>query len=318
MIYYETDRGTIMQGDVFSQLAYIPDGSINTCITSPPYYGHRDYEHDDQIGQELTPADYIKKLVEVFRIVRAKLRVDGTLWVNIGDSYNGSGGDHEAHHKRNRPYIQREHGSTAKKNIRGYKPKDLIGIPWMLAFALRGDGWTLRQDIIWSKPNPMPQSVKDRCSTSHEYIFLLAKNRHYYYDIDAIREPHANSHHDGRRTEYDTKPSLAASKDKGVQVGNHPLGRNKRSVWNVQVGGFSGAHFAVFPTDLIEPCILAGVPEDGTVLDPFFGSGTTGYTAERLDRKWIGIELNSDYCKIARERIMPIAKSKQAMRGYFV
>ena len=284
MIYYETESGVLFQGHVLDLLRDIPDNTVQCCVTSPPYWGHRDYDHPDQIGQESTPQEYVDKLVEVFREVRRVLRDDGILWLNLGDSYNGSGGDHEDHHKRNKPYIQREHGSVAKKNIEGLKPKDLVGIPWMAAFALRDDGWYLRQDNIWSKPNPMRGSYKDRCTTAHEYMFLLAKSRYYHYDIDAIR------------TRNDA---------------------NKLSVWTVNTQGIAGAHFAVFPPKLVTPCVLAGSAEDDVVLDPFMGSGTIGMLCEKHGRRWIGFELNPKYCEMIKERVEPLAHSKRVFNSFF-
>jgi len=266
----------ILEGDCLNRMKEIPDKSINCCVTSPPYFGLRDYGHADQIGLENSPQDFVDKLVEVFREVRRVLRDDGTLWLNLGDTYAGSGGaGNQFGQIQNGLAIYKQKGRP--KDI-GLKPKDLIGIPWRVAFALQADGWYLRQDIIWHKPNPMPESVTDRCTKAHEYIFLLSKNERYYFDSNAIKEP-AN----------------------GQDAAN--TFRNKRSVWHVNLQSYSGAHFATFPPTLIMPCILAGCPEGGTVLDPFGGAGTTGLVAHQNDRNAILCELNPEYCDLAYRRI---------------
>ena len=334
--------------DCIDGLKMLDDQSVNTCVTSPPYYRLRDYGVPGQIGLEKTPEEFIEKLVEVFREVRRVLRDDGTLWINMGDSYAANSGKAPPTNTRNK------HGHTAKTVPSGLKPKDLMGIPWMLAFALRADGWYLRQDIIWAKPNPMPESVKDRCTKSHEYIFLLSKSGRYYYDAEAIKEPcvqneMANGFRGGAYCGNETFKNDSGGKRKNIgnlkvptgwdkEKGSHgtihrtgrtqygekkhsedpidfnntkskklyePTGmRNKRDVWTVSTQGFTGSHFATFPPKLIEPCILAGSPVGGTVLDPFMGSGTTAMIAEQLQRKYIGFELNGDYIKIAdKERL---------------
>lgn len=345
----------LLCGDAIEKLRTLPNNSINTCVTSPPYYGLRDYgtgtwaggdpdcphyrqnkvvkEHtgtghantfsqsgdmgdaiyktvcplcgavrvDNQIGLEETPEDYINRLVEVFREVKRVLRDDGILWVNIGDSYSGSG-------KGPKGKISRDCQNMDKigkgGNIpTGTKPKDLIGIPWMLAFALRNDGWYLRQDIIWAKNNPMPESVKDRCTRSHEYIFMLTKNKKYWFDHEAMQEPavrygidriNMGRNFNGKRNDSgEQKPFRAAYKT-----------RNKRDVWQISVcSSVKEAHFAVFPKELIEPCILAGCPEGGWVLDPFNGSGTTGIVATQNKRNYIGIDLNPEYLEITKRRV---------------
>ena len=276
-----------------------------TCVTSPPYYGLRDYGHDGQIGLEETPEEYIKAMVEVFRCVWDVLEDDGTLWLNIGDSYNGSGatgGQGKQHTNA---------GSVGRPDARGgyvgLKQKDLIGIPWMLAFALRADGWYLRQDIIWHKPNPMPESVQDRCTKAHEYIFLLSKSEKYYYDIDSIREPLAASSV-ARLAQPTLEQQAGSDRVPGKTNGNmKAVGsgetRNKRSVWTVTTKPYKGAHFATFPPDLIEPCILAGAPVGGVVLDPFMGSGTTAAVAVLNGRNYLGCELNPAYKELQDERI---------------
>ena len=351
----------IIQGDVIETLRSLPDGIVHTCVTSPPYWGLRDYGVPGQIGLEPTPEEYVEKIVEVFREVRRVLRDDGTLWLNLGDSYANSnaGGNRR----------------MSLKSTKGLKPKDLVGIPWRVAFALQADGWYLRSDIIWHKPNAMPESVKDRPTKAHEYIFLLSKSPRYYYDADAILEdastytPNTKGrqrNRGGRNDGFTTPIGNVAPKAAGK--------RNRRTVWSVSTKPFKGAHFAVFPPDLIEPCILAGAPEKacphcgapwervterktidkegwgpskknhreylgeetifkkgygragdpivytvgwkptcqcegndgsgrGIVLDPFFGSGTTGIVAEKHGRQWIGIELNSEYVEIAKKRL---------------
>jgi site-specific DNA-methyltransferase (adenine-specific) len=305
----------ILIGDVRERLKELPDQSVNCCVTSPPYWGLRDYGNDGQIGLEHQPGAFIAELVQVFGEVKRVLRDDGTLWVNMGDSYAST---KEGNTNGTAGKVKQKAGvndNTRKRTIPdGLKAKDLVGIPWMLAFALRADGWYLRQDIIWHKPNPMPESVTDRCTKSHEYIFLLSKSRQYYFDNKAMREPNA----DPKRTNYkpgkrayaegntEQIPGSRTRRNDGFQAyadGKIPVGRNKRSVWTVTTRPFRGAHFATFPPALIEPCILAGCPEGGTVLDPFFGAGTTGLVAQRHNRKWIGCELNPEYAAIAQTRI---------------
>jgi len=256
----------ILQGNVTDKLKEIETGTVQCVVTSPPYWGLRDYGTEGQIGLEETPEKYVEKMVEVFREVKRVLKHDGTVWLNLGDSYStssGTGGTKSFQPKQPMFAYTRK----APKNL---KPKDLVGIPWRVAFALQADGWYLRQDIIWHKPNPMPEPVQDRCTKAHEYIFLLTKSSKYYYDIDSIREP---------------------SK------------RNRRSVWTINTQPYKEAHFATFPQKIPELCIKAGSKEDDVVLDPFFGSGTTGYVAQKLGRRWIGIELNEDYIKIAKKRL---------------
>jgi DNA modification methylase len=296
---------TIYKGDCREVLANLPDQSVDCCVTSPPYFGLRDYGRKAQIGLEPTPEEFVETLVEVFREVRRVLRDDGTVWLNLGDSYSGSGkgpaGNLGA--KNNERHLEHKHSKVVPD---GLKAKDLIGIPWRVAFALQGDGWYLRQDIIWSKPNVMPESVKDRCTKAHEYIFLLSKSPRYYFDNDAIKE-FAEDRKFSETTTYGGK-KYGQNKDKAHQTKSGNVyfpneKRNKRSVWTVAPKPFSEAHFAVYPPKLIEPCILAGCPEGGTVLDPFGGSGTTGMVADRLNRNSILVELNDDYVQIAKNRI---------------
>jgi len=288
-----------------------------TCVTSPPYYGLRDYGHEGQIGLEETPEEYIAAMVEVFRCVWDVLEDDGTLWLNIGDSYyNYRPGKGQALVKQTVANSDQDLPQTCVRRgnkLDGLKEKDLIGIPWMLAFALRADGWYLRQDIIWHKPNPMPESVQDRCTKAHEYIFLMSKSQKYHYDADAIKEA---AIHEGRIVKA-TGPD-AKNGAKG-EFGATAAGftthdtlvtdRNKRSVWTVTTKPYAGAHFAVFPSDLIEPCILAGAPVGGIVLDPFMGSGTTAQVAQTLGRQYLGCELNPEYEALQKKRLSQMSLS---------
>ena len=281
-------KDTILYGDCRETLKQFAESGVRArmCVTSPPYYGLRDYGNEDsQIGLEESPEEFIQQLVEVFRGVRDCLTDDGTLWVNIGDSYyNYRGGKGQALPKQsvantNQDLPQGKNPRRGNK-LKGYKEKDLIGIPWMLAFALRADGWYLRQDIIWSKPNPMPESMKDRCTKSHEYIFLLSKKQNYFFDVESIKEPTI----DGK--------SL----------------KRKKSVWNIQTKPYKGAHFAVYPPELIEPAILAGSEEGDIILDPFMGSGTTAMVSKSLGRHYIGCELHKEYGELIDNRISEYAK----------
>lgn len=315
---------TIICGDNVSILRTFPEACIDMCVTSPPYFGLRDYGHEGQIGLEETPELYVAKLIEVFREVWRVMKDDGTLWLNLGDTYAGSqqtdGTNNISENGKSQPHVNRaKDRSTDKWSYsraragNGIKPKDLIGIPWMVAFALRADGWYLRSDIIWQKPNPMPESVRDRPTKSHEYIFLLAKSDGYYYDIDAIRETqdpssferlkHGWNGNGDRGYPNGPQNHLKNYMDKTNEEIENLKGRNKRDVWTVNTQPYNGAHFAVFPSNLIKPCILAGSHIGGVVLDPFFGSGTTGLVARELGRSFIGIEINSEYCDIARKRV---------------
>ena len=302
----------LILGDCREVMRSLPDSSINTCVTSPPYFGLRDYGHENQIGLESTPDQFVEQLVFVFREVWRVLRDDGTLWLNIGDSY-ASYRDGKAVPDTSRGESQGTlvpKGSATNRMASTFKGttikhKDLIGIPWRVAFALQADGWYLRQDIIWHKPNPMPESVTDRCTKAHEYIFLLSKSPNYYYDNDSAKEDavykgnqrsRIKGSFNGKRANQDE--SMIAQPFRAVVEK-----RNRRSVWTVTTKPFNGAHFATYPPELIEPCILAGCPVGGTVLDPFFGAGTTGVVALNHGRKVIGCELNSDYADIAVNRI---------------
>ena len=293
---------TLLNGNCLTLLSSLPEGSVDCCVTSPPYWGLRDYNNPHQLGLEVTPEEYVANQVAVFREVRRVLSGNGTLWLNLGDCYADAGRSHgrrakdaggvsrPSHEKTcercGEPFIgglSRRFcssycgGSDNSKRANrpgGLKHKDLIGMPWKLAFALQADGWYLRQDIIWHKPNAMPESVTDRPTKSHEYIFLLSKSGRYHYDHGAVKED-----------------AVSGAK------------RNKRSVWSIATRPFPDAHFATYPPELIEPCILAGCPTGGTVLDPYFGAGTTGLVADRLGRNCIGIELNPEYAAIARKRL---------------
>lgn len=296
----------ILQGDCMETLQQLNDKSINTCITSPPYWGLRNYNDEEkQLGMEETPEEFVDNLVKVFREVKRVLRDDGTVWLNLGDSYS-SGGRKTTTNQSLRG--DKDYGVTRPKPSKGIKPKDLIGIPWRVALALQQDGWYLRQDIIWHKPNPMPESVKDRCTKAHEYIFLLSKNVKYYFDNEAIKEDLAESSKT-RLTQKNIKNQKGSDRVPGKTNGKMKAvvsksnKRNKRSVWTVTTKPFKGAHFATFPMDLIEPCVLAGCPEGGTVLDPFGGSGTTGIVATNHNRNAILCELNQEYIEIAKDRI---------------
>lgn len=285
----------IIIGDALERLRELPDEIADVCVTSPPYYGLRDYGVDGQVGLEKTPEEYIDRLVQIFREVRRTLKRDGTLWIVIADSYAGSG------------------RGISKKT--GIKNKDLIGIPWMLAFALRTDGWYLRSDIIWNKPNVMPESVKDRCTKCYEHVFMLAKSKTYHFDSEAVLVP---AQYDGRKETINKGSSKYADKivpgktPQSQHMAGKPHQRwrfkdgkpvkNRRDVWTVSTRPYKGAHFATFPPELIEPCILAGSRPGGTVLDPFIGSGTTAEVAHRLGRECIGIELNPGYEEFIRQR----------------
>ena len=311
-------KAKILVGDVLHRISEVSDGSVQCVVTSPPYWGLRDYGNDDQIGLEQNPQDYIDAMVKVFREVKRVLANDGVLWINIGDSYSGSGKGPAGNlgKTHNERHLEHKTGGIVPD---GMKPKDLVGIPWMLAFALRADGWYLRQDIIWHKPNPMPESVTDRCTKSHEYVFMLTKCAKYYFDPKAIEEPSK------------TKPGATWSERKaaGATAGNVIVGdgvrngtqrvvhgkgvtsnltrqdgmRNKRSVWSITTKPFRGAHFAVMPEALVEPCVLASSRTGDTVFDPFSGSGTVGVVSNRLGRDYIGCELNGEYAKLSRERL---------------
>ena len=359
----------IYVGDNIDTLKTLPDESVNCCITSPPYYGLRDYgtgkwvggdpdcphrrmskysentatghaqpelagnvgdaiyktvcplcgavREDKQVGLEETPEEYIARLVSIFREVRRVLKPEGTLWVNIGDSYSasgkGRGADGQVHSSslsaKQGTNIGSTTGTLQKHVIENCKPKDLIGIPWMLAFALRDDGWYLRQDIIWHKPNPMPESVMDRCTKSHEYIFLLSKSSRYYFDCEAIQEPTTTFDTVVRDRETTKLNAVEGRSHMGGLTTNAYTMRHKRDVWTVNPSTFKGAHFATFPQQLVEPMILAGCPVGGVVLDPFMGAGTVALVAKKHNRQYVGCELNPEYVKLAEQRIESVQRT---------
>ena len=312
-------------GDCIESMKAMPAQSVHTCVTSPPYFGLRDYGMDGQIGLEDTPDAFVSRLVEVFREVRRVLRDDGTLWLNLGDSY-ASYRDGKATPDTTRgdstgtlvPKGSAKNRSASTFAGTSIKHKDLIGIPWRVAFALQADGWYLRQDIIWHKPNPMPESVRDRCTKAHEYVFLLSKSPRYYFDNETIKEPAAESSL-ARLSQATLDQQVGSARVPGKTNGNmKAVGgdmRNKRSVWTVTTKPFKGAHFATFPPDLIEPCILAGAPRGGVVLDPFGGSGTTAGVAIKNGRNAVLCELNPEYAALVPSRINRIAGDTLDMFG---
>ena len=306
----------IINRDCLLALRDLPDESVNCCVTSPPYYALRDYGMDAQIGREDSPEEYIRRLVLVFREVRRVLTHDGTLWLNIADTYCGTGNKGGYLDPKN-PKGRNGQGVSLARRASECKQKDMIGIPWLLAFALRADGWYLRSDIIWCKANPMPESCKDRPSRCYEHVFLLTKSKKYYYDALAIAEPIAEgtaARYKGGRSassKYAEEipgqgkvQKLNAARAAGTitDADISPV-RNARDVWHINTVPYKGGHFAAYPPKLAERCILAGCPRGGIVLDPFFGSGTTGLAAVKNDRRYIGIELNAEYCELAKERI---------------
>ena len=291
----------LSQGDCLDVMRGMDAGSVNCCVTSPPYFGLRDYGVAGQLGLEPTPEEYVAKMVLVFREVRRVLRDDGTLWLNLGDSYaRGFGGGSPGAKSSSNvgSYASRQAGRVPD----GMKGKDLIGIPWMVAFALRADGWYLRSDIIWHKPNPMPESVRDRPTKAHEYLFLLTKSERYFYDAAAVAEQavggwNGSKFDHGKTGQHQLGRSCTKPRDADTNT------RNARSVWTIATKGFKGAHFAVMPEALAEKCVLAGCPVGGTVLDPFTGSGTVGVVAVKNGRGFVGVELNPEYAAMARGRI---------------
>jgi len=341
-------KAKILEGNVLETLKDLPDCSVQCVVTSPPYYGLRDYGVDGQIGLEPTPEAYVETLVNVFREVRRVLKDDGTLWLNLGDSYAGSWGNYGGQNRGNGTQREITKGSKVIQKsyegkerwkpptagtFEGIKPKDLFGIPWLVAFALRADGWWLRSDIVWNKPNPMPESVEDRPTRSHEYIFLMSKSAIYYYDHEAIKEPlssasiqrlsqanfdnqtgGAKDYQHGTNKNRSARRALVNLKGRAMppQVADDPerwanlSGRNKRDVWTVTTKPYKEAHFATFPPDLIEPCILAGSKEGDTVLDPFNGSGTTGEVSIKHNRFYIGCEINPDYVSLTKRRLSKV------------
>lgn len=323
----------LLIGDCRNILPTLPSCSIQCVVTSPPYFSLRDYGVEGQIGQEDSVEEYVNNLVTVFREVRRVLKKDGTLWLNLGDSYAGSGkartkegvsANIDKHYKQS-AYKGSLQGQIHKTPLSGYlKPKDLIGVPWRVAFALQEDGWYLRQDIIWNKPNVMPESVKDRCTRSHEYLFLLSKSKNYYFDADAIKEDSTtfenrllsnrecagkldathSSFNFKRNDKRDPLKQKNPQKRLNRKDNNYDITkRNKRDVWTIPTHPYRGAHFAVFPVALIQPCILAGSRPGECILDPFFGSGITAEAATLLNRRWLGIEINKSYELLYKERL---------------
>jgi DNA modification methylase len=311
---------TVLLGDCIERMSGLPDRSVQMCVTSPPYFGLRDYGVDGQIGLEKTPEQFIARLVDVFREVRRVIADDGTCWINIGDSYCSTApGTRNAPQTKGSSDKPEQWANTRPKTPEGMKPKDLIGIPWMLAFALRADGWYLRQDIIWHKPNPMPESVRDRCTKSHEYIFLRSKSEKYFYDHEAVkesavwqRENNPEWQHARAATNSKKHEANRNGKSGGFSSWSPEQGRNRRSVWTVSNRPYKGAHFAVFPPALVEPCILAGSRPGDVVLDPFNGSGTTGQVALQHGRQYVGIELNQEYVALTRVRLEGVLQAKAA------
>lgn len=290
---------TILQGDSLEVLKTLPDELVDCIITSPPYFGLRDYGVEGQIGLEETPELYTQKLIDIFKECRRVLKKEGTVWLNLGDSYNGNKNGNTETVKN----PSRVTDTFKKKAWKVLKEKDLIGIPWRVAFALQSDGWYLRQDIIWAKPNPMPESVTDRCTKSHEYIFLLSQSPKYYFDNEAIKEEATSTDTSERnRDESRLNNTPGRTRMAGLTT-NHYEKRNRRSVWSVATHPYKEAHFATFPESLIEPMVLAGSPKGGLVLDIFMGAGTTGVVAKKHGRNYLGIELNPKYIKIAEERL---------------
>lgn len=316
--YYETDSGVIYHGDCRKILKHLPEQSVNCVVTSPPYWGLRDYGTKNQIGLEPTPQKYVNVIKRVAREIWRVLRDDWTLWINLGDSYWGSfcGENHGPSTQIKTSGLKR-HGTPIKNGSHKYlKRKDLCGIPWLVAFALQKDGWFLRSDIIWSKPNPMPESTKDRCTRSHEYIFMLSKKKLYYYDNESIKEPIVSSKGNNRSFRGGGVYTGGRAFDNNGQKHKLTIGntrntsqlRNKRSVWEIPTKPFPESHFATFPPALIQPCILAGCPKNGVVLDPFFGAGTTGVVCHELDRRFIGIEDSEEYCEMSAKRIHQVTR----------
>lgn len=318
--YYQDEHVTLWHGDALDVLRGLPDGSVDCCVTSPPYFGLRDYGVDGQLGAESSPAEYVEAMRAVFAEVRRVLSDDGTLWLNLGDSYSGGGGGAGG---KAGAYID---GGTPRRNGNehyarmGIGPKNLLGIPWRVAFALQDDGWTLRNSIIWHKPNAMPESITDRLSTRHENVFLLSKSRRYWFDLDPIREPVVTSRPEALSWARDSKEADVpgqsmrqhrSAREYGKASGTNTKptgkrhaaqderGRNPGDVWSIPTQPFPGAHFAVFPSALAERCILAGCKPGGTVLDPFSGSGTTGMAAGKHGRRYVGIDLNADYLDLS-------------------
>jgi DNA modification methylase len=294
----------LYNGDALTVLKTFSAESVQCCITSPPYWGLRHYECDGQLGIEKTPEEYVSNLVDVFRAIKSVLKKDGTCWLNLGDSYAGGGRGWEYCKEKGKQLTNKGVIGVPKSIIpRGLKAKDLVGIPWRVAFALQADGWYLRQDIVWFKPNNFPESVTDRCTKAHEYIFLLSKSQKYYFDNEAIKEKTVTND-DSVRDRDNSKLNNTPGRTRmaGLTTNSYEM-RNKRSVWEINTAPYKEAHFATFPPELVQPMVLAGCPIGGTVIDPFAGSGTTLEVAKSLNRKSIGIELNPNYCELIKKRV---------------
>ena len=314
-IIIEENLNSIICGDALETLKKFPDECINSCITSPPYYGLRDYHNERQIGRETTVEEYLDRLIKVFKEVRRVLKKDGTCFIVIADSYAGSCGKGQSTDLKY-PKGRNGQSSSITQKVLGCKPKDMLGVPWRLALALRDNGWYLRSDIIWHKENAMPEACRDRPSRSYEHIFLLTKSPKYYYDFDAMKEPVKTSSKK-RYVRGRSENNKYLDEDAGISVqninkarkygeykgDNIPQFRNKRDIWTINTTSFRGNHYATFPPKLAEICMVAGSPVNGIVLDPFIGSGTIGMVALLQGRNYIGIEINEDYCKLARQRI---------------
>jgi DNA modification methylase len=327
-------KDQVICDDARNLLGHFSAETFDCCVTSPPYFGLRDYGVEKQIGRETSATEYVDSLTAIFRSVGVVLKKSGTLWVVIGDSYNAYKGNAKRSHADNAYVGVRGHPSRPSGyglEEKSLKPKDLIGIPWMLAFALRADGWYLRQEIIWHKPNAMPESIRDRCTKSHETIFMFAKQPRYYYDANAIREPCSEANiadfqrrktfterSKGQSTYGEIRPDLYRRREEYMPK---DFRKNKRDVWIVNTRSSKNTHFATYPESLITPCILAGCPPNGVVLDPFFGAGTTGIAATKNNRHYVGIDINPNYCKLAKERIKKEQKQpfhhKPAQEPYY-
>lgn len=306
------EASKVLCGDAGEVLRALPSRAVHCVVTSPPYWGLRDYGMEGQIGLEATVEGFVGRLVEVFREVRRVLRDDGTVWLNLGDTYAGSGNGRNADGS-SAPGGVKQRGNRGTVSGRLFRmqdgrPKNLLGVPWRVAFALQADGWFLRQDIVWHKRNPMPESVRDRCTRSHEYLFLLSKRERYFFDAEAIKEPTVTCDDRSRDRETSKLNNCPGRRRmQGLTRNNYEV-RNKRSVWTLSSRPYKGAHFATFPPDLVRPCVLAGAPMGGVVLDPFAGSGTTGAVALEHGRKAWLIELNPDYVRLIEERLQGVGK----------
>lgn len=316
--YYRDDQVTLLLGDALEQMRTLPDGSVDCIVTSPPYYGLRDYGTPGQYGLEASPAEYVARMVEVFAEARRVLADDGTLWLNLGDSYACSpkGGESNASRLNGRSNDVTTPPGSGGKNGGGLPAKSLLGIPWRTALALQGDGWLLRNEIVWHKPNAMPESVTDRLSNRHEHLFLFARSARYWFDLDAIREPHTAPTRRAGANAFRARDASHTRTGTGHYIGpDLERGRNPGDVWTIATRPYPQAHFAVWPIDIPLRCIKAGCRPGGTVLDPFSGSGTTGEAARQLGRKYVGIDLNPAYHDLARARFAQGVLDLEAVPG---